>query len=290
MGSRCELQVYAPSASGPPTVLQDVVREVRRLEAKYTRYESSSVTSRINAGAGEDGFVDIDDETEQLLDYADALYVQSEGKFDLTSGILRRAWDFRAGRVPSHAQLSSLLPLIGWTRVERRQRAVRLPQAGMEIDFGGFVKEYAADAAAGVCLDRGFAHGLINLGGDVRVLGPHPDGAAWTIGIQHPRETGETIAQINVRQGGLATSGDYERFMMVGDQRYCHLLDPATGMSLQPSLASVSVLAESCLIAGSFSTISMLNSETSAAWLLDTGLPHLCVDLDMRVTGTLGTQ
>src|SRR5258707_8341565 len=109
------------------------------MEGKYTHYRDECVFKRINATAGAEP-VAIDEETQGLIAFADACHRQSGGAFDPTSGVLRRAWRFDVPRAPSREELAPLLSLIGWQRVEVRPGRVRLPQAGMELDFGGFGK------------------------------------------------------------------------------------------------------------------------------------------------------
>jgi thiamine biosynthesis lipoprotein len=96
-----------------------------------------------------------------------------------------------------------------------------------ELDFGGLGKEYAADRAAEVRIGLGARCGLIDLGGDIRTIGPQPDGCPWRIGIRHPRDADKVVAEIALSQGALATSGDYERFLEIDSRRYCHILEPA---------------------------------------------------------------
>lgn len=262
------------------------VAEVLRIEAKYSRYRAESVVSRINAGAG--SAVEIDAETRGLLAYADACFLQSGGLFDPTSGVLRRAWRFDRQRVPDEAELAPLLRLVGWGRVDLGDRSVRLPEGGMELDFGGFGKEYAVDRAAAVLRASGAESALVNLAGDLMILGPQPDGSPWRVGIRHPRREGEVIATLPVSSGALATSGDYERFIEVGGVRHCHVLDPRTGRSAR-GFQSVTVHAESCLVAGSASTIAMLKGRDGGlAWLRDLGLPHFCVLDDGSVFDAFG--
>jgi len=142
MGSPCEVLLEGPAAS--LDAAQCAVREVQRIEARYSRYQAGSVLSRINAAAGTGEVTLVDEETAALLDFAAALHASSGGLFDITSGVLRRAWDFRADLLPSQRELDALLPLIGWQQVRWRDGGVSLPRAGMELDFGGFGKEYAA--------------------------------------------------------------------------------------------------------------------------------------------------
>jgi thiamine biosynthesis lipoprotein len=276
MASLCEVVLAAGDEAHADRLANAAIAEVQRIEAKYSRYRPDSIVGRINAAAGCD-FVECDDETLRLLDFADQLYEESGGLFDITSGVLRRAWDFRAARVPDARELAACTANIGWRRIERQGRAIRLAQAGMELDFGGFGKEYAADRAAEVLLALGVRHGYVNLAGDLRVLGPRPDGTPWAVGIQHPREAGGVLASISLQQGALATSGDYERFFEHEGRRYCHILDPRTGHSVT-WWRSVSVLAPQAIIAGAVSTIAMLKQEPGLAYLQASGFDFLAID------------
>ncbi len=174
---------------------------------------------------------------------------------------------------------SAALPLIGWADVEWTGRTIRLPRAGMEIDFGGIGKEYAADRMATICVEHGVAHGLVNLGGDVRAIGAQSNGAPWRVGIKHPREAGKTIASVELVDGAVATSGDYERFFEIGGRRYCHILDPRTGMPVA-HWQSVSVVAPLCIVAGSCSTMAMLMEAGGEAFLAQQGLSYIAVAPD----------
>ena len=154
----------------------------------------------------------------------------------------------------------------------------------MEIDFGGIGKEYAADRAATICIDHGIRHGLVNLAGDVRVLGPQPDGTPWRIGITHPRCPGATIAGLDLAGGAVATSGDYERYFELDGVRYCHILDPRSGMPVR-HWQSVSVIAPLCVVAGSCSTIAMLLEEGARDFLDAQQVRWLGVTLDGSLQG-----
>lgn len=282
MSSACEIRLDGGGEPGLTAAAQRAIDEVRRIELKYSRYRSDSIVSRINAAAGGDEAVEVDDETAALLDFAAQLHASSDGLFDITSGALRRVWDFRAARVPDAAALAALLPLIGWQQVTWHGHRIRLPRAGMELDFGGFGKEYAADRAAEVLLAAGQRHGFVNLGGDIRVLGPRADGRAWRFGIQHPRRgEGQTIASVEMSHGALATSGDYERFFEQHGRRYCHILDPRSGWPAT-AWAGVSVTAPACVAAGALSTIAMLKGADALDFLATQGATFLAVDTALQ--------
>ena len=277
MASHCEVRVYAPDESTASAWSDAAIVEVRRIETKYSRYRDDSVTTAINRAAGGPA-ISIDTETAGLLDFAAELHAQSDGAFDLTSGVLRRAWDFKAGQIPSQSALDQLLPRVGWSKIEWNSPTLRL-RAEMEIDFGGIGKEYAADRAAAIVVDLGAQHGMVNLGGDVRVIGPHADGQAWRIAVQDPRgELGATIAYMNVSHGAMATSGDYERYFVQDGRRYSHLLDPRTGWPVE-HWCSVSVVAPLCIAAGACATVAMLNPSEVALKFLDAqGVRYLAID------------
>jgi thiamine biosynthesis lipoprotein len=278
MGSRCEVRLAGADAPVLEAAARRAIAEVQRIEAKYSRYRDDSILSRINAAAGRGDAVEVDDETASLLGFAAQLHATSDGLFDLTSGVLRRAWDFRSGIVPSAAQLESLLPLVGWGRVHFDGRRVRLPVAGMELDFGGFGKEYAADRAATLLQQDGLAHGVVNLGGDIRIVGPREDGTPWRLGIQHPRgPDGTTIASVALEAGALATSGDYERFFEHAGRRYCHVLDPRSGWPVS-AWQSVSVALPACVAAGALTTIAMLQGDAALDFLARQGASYLAID------------
>ncbi|GGD00420.1 FAD:protein FMN transferase [Undibacterium terreum] len=276
MASRCEIRLAAPDETAAGRLAQAAVDEVRRIEHKYSRYRPDSIVSRINAAAGKEA-VECDEETSALLAYADCMYKASHGLFDITSGVLRRAWNFRAAALPEPEKLAPLLDLIGWAKVHRDLRRICLPRAGMELDFGGFGKEYAADRAAAVLEEQGVQFGYANLGGDIRVIGPQPDGQAWDIGIQDPRHADRIIATIPVSRGALATSGDYERFFELDGRRYCHILNPRCGMPVS-HWRSVSVLGPLAIAAGSCSTIAMLKQKDALVFLDSSGMSYLAID------------
>ncbi len=277
MASPCELRIQGNDERVMRGAARAAIDEVLRIEKKYSRFDRGSIVSRINGAAGSGRSIEVDDETASLLDFAARLFALSGGRFDITSGVLRRAWDFRAARVPTPAEVDSLLPLVGWQRVEWHGRRIALPRVGMEVDFGGFGKEYAADRAAEVLLREGVAHGFVNLGGDIRVVGPPAEGPGWRLGIRHPRRPGAMLRTLELRTGALATSGDYERFFEADGQRYCHLLDPRTGWPVA-HWQSVSVLAPTCAAAGAACTIAALLQDRGAGFLRAERLPFVLVD------------
>jgi thiamine biosynthesis lipoprotein len=284
MGSPCEVRLEG--VAGAEEIARAARAEVLRLEAKYSRYRDDSLATRINRSAGDKDGVEVDEETARLLDYAHASWVQSDGLFDVTSGILRRAWNFGSGTLPTQDAIDALLPLVGWDKLRWKAPRIVLPRAGMELDFGGYVKEYAADRAAEICRERGARHGLVDLGGDLALVGPHPDGTPWRVGIRDPRQRERALATLPLGWGAVASSGDYERCMIVDGVRYGHVLDPRTGWPVR-GLAAASVVASHCLVAGTLTTIAMLKGEAGPQWLESNRAHCLYVTDAGRVGGSL---
>ena len=285
MASDCAAHVQAETIAASITIALAAEAEVGRIEARYSRYRGDSELARINLVAAAGGATDVDPETAGLIAYAKACFQSGEGAFDITSGPLRQAWNFALPRLPEQREIDALLPRIGLDKVTLSEGRLSFAQAGMELDLGGLGKEYAADRAAEVCCNLGARHGFVDLGGDIRVIGPQPDGQPWRIGIRHPRDPAALVAEVALHDGALATSGDYERFIEVDGARYCHILDPRTGWPAQ-GLSSVTVISERCLVAGSLSTQAMLKGRNGAAWLESLGVRHIAIDDQGRCSGT----
>ncbi len=276
MGSPCCLQFYAATPDQAQRVATEVQQRIQQLEQRYSRYLPNSIISLVNSRAGTGCNTAPDPETFALLRYAEQCYTESEGLFDVTSGVLRQIWHFNQldTTLPTQETINALLPLIGWEKVQWSAERLYLPVAGMELDFGGIVKEYAADLAANVCLSLGITSGVVELGGDLRIIGAMPDGRGWPVAIRDPRQPERTVAQLELTTGALASSGDYERFQIINGVRYSHLLNPKTGWPVS-GLRAVSVIADQCVIAGSLATIAMLKAHTGLGWLKSCGLPFL---------------
>ena len=284
MGSPCELQLFARDGKDARRIYDLAIADIERLEQRYSRYREDSLLSAINRVAAAGGGISVDAETASLLNYAETCYRESDGLFDITSGILRRAWRFDKGQLPDQAKIDGLMPSVGWHLLRWEPPHLEFAP-GMEIDFGGIVKEYAVDRVAALCWNAGARHGVINLGGDIRIIGPRPDGAPWRIGIQHPRRKGAVIESIPLHSGSVASSGDYERCILVDGVRYGHVLNPKTGWPVR-HLASVSVVGDFCVVAGSASTIAMLKEKDGPAWLDKLGLPCFWVDVQGNTGGS----
>lgn len=288
MGSPCELQVYAASKHQFENIAKAVIADLIRLEKKYSRYQADSFLTEINHAANLGREMRVDEETEKLFDYATTCYEQSDGLFDITTGVLRRIWHFSAAnpQPPAQQDIENLLQCVGWDKVDWQPPTLGFKMAGLELDFGGIVKEYAADRAASLSQVFGAKHGIINLGGDIKIIGPHPDGSPWRIGIRDPKDQNAISGVVFLKTGAMATSGDYERCLWFEGKRYGHILNPKTGWPVQ-HFASITVVSDHCVLAGSASTIGMLKESDGEAWLKQVGLPYQIIDLNGKIMTTL---
>ena len=281
MGTNCHLHLYATERSAADHAARVAINEVMRIESRYSRYRPDSCLTAINRTAEAGKSIEVDDETAGLLNYSFAAYRKSDGLFDISSGLLRRAWNFKQGQLADQNVLDELVPRVGLDKLIWKDQQLTFLVPGMELDFGGLGKEYAADRVAEFCLSQGIEHGVIDLGGDIRVLGPHPCGEAWQIGIRHPRFPGTMMAIASLKHGSLATSGDYERCITLNGKRYSHILNPKTGWPVH-GLCSVTAMTDQCLVAGSVCTIAMLKGSDGIDWLNSLGIDHCWMDEDGR--------
>jgi len=250
-----------------------------RIEQKFSRYRSDNIVARINSAAGQP--VEVDDETARLLDFADLAWKVSDGNFDITSGVLRRAWKFDGGsHVPDAAEIRALLPLVGWSRASwQRPWLTLLP--GMEIDFGGIGKEYAVDQALAAAAQVTDEPVLVNFGGDLAVTGPCREGRPWRVGIESIAAAGESVPDhshaarlLELSVGALATSGDTYRYVNDTGERRPHVLDPRTGEPVRGAPRSITVASPTCTQAGLWCTLAMLKGDGAEAFLEREGVRY----------------
>jgi thiamine biosynthesis lipoprotein len=270
MASPCEVLVDGEVEAGAQAVLDAVAMEAWRVEDKYSRYRTGNIVHAINTSGGR--AVVVDDESAGLLDFSAQLYSLSEGHFDITSGVLRRAWKFDGGtHIPAAAEIEALRELVGWRRVSWNRPSLAMP-AGMEIDFGGICKEYAVDRAAGMARELHTESVLVNFGGDLAVSRPRLSGLPWRVGVETSNAGHPGAAKmIDLRQGALATSGDTYRYMARDGKRYTHILDPRTGCPVENAPRSVTVAASTCTQAGMLTTLALLQGGRAEQFLNEAG-------------------
>ena len=273
MASPCEVLVLDENRGLAREALGRVADEAWRIEAKLSRYRDDNIIHRINHADG--AAVQVDEETGRMLDFAQTLFELSDGRFDITSGVLRKAWKFDGSdRVPGDTEVEALLERIGWQRVLWDGRNIAL-QPGMQIDLGGIGKEYAVDRAAQLAADFTEVPCLVNFGGDLMCSRPRLDGQPWRVGIEQvdarPAEAPAASKTVRLTAGGLATSGDARRYLLKDGVRYPHILDPRSGRPVMDAPRSVTVAAATCTEAGMLATLAMLEGIGAEAFLDEQG-------------------
>lgn len=264
MASPCELLLETDDLRAAEKLGRIASNEAWRIETKFSRYRNDSVVSALNRSHGRR--MAVDEETAALINYAAQCYTLSGGRFDITSGVLRRCWKFdRSDNVPDGAAVAELLPLIGFEKIDWQEPLIAMP-ADMEIDFGGFGKEYAVDRVLLMIAAQFAGAVLVNFGGDL-AANHAPTGGPWKIGIERPGVEGEARLLLELSRGALATSGDTHRYLVRDGVRYSHILDVHTGFPVPDVPRSVTVVGSSCVEAGMIATCAMLQGNGAESFL-----------------------
>jgi FAD:protein FMN transferase len=206
--------------------------EIKRIE-DLTSFHKPSGLAQVNGAAGQGPFK-AEPEALKLIAKSLQFAEKSRGGFDPTIGPVCKLWQFSGGgepRLPEKAEIADALTKVGWNKVKIDPEAgtITLPQPGMALDLGGIAKGYTLDRAADVIRKLGVTSALVNIGGDVLVIGEREPGKPWRIGVQDPRDPKGIVAVAALKDTVIVTSGDYERFFIRNDKRYHHLLDPSSG-------------------------------------------------------------
>jgi thiamine biosynthesis lipoprotein len=272
MAGPCELLLDMDDESLARSLLALAAGEARRIERKFSRYRSDNLIHRINTSNGAP--VSLDDETADLIDYAARCFELSDGRFDITSGVLRAVWRFDgSGNIPTSEAVQAVMAHVGWRKAQWQRPVLQLAP-GMEIDLGGLGKEYAVDRVARLLRPQTTAQFLVNFGGDLYVSGARRDGVPWVIGLDDPSASGaRALGELHVQHGGIATSGDARRYLLKDGVRYSHILDARSGWPVSDAPRAVTVVAPTCLEAGVLATFALLHGGDARAFLEAQGVP-----------------
>lgn len=272
MASLCEVLIDTKDIVLAKKMGIIAANEAWRIEDKYSRYNKASLCGKMNAKAGDE--VEIDDETYQLLAFAHQCYEMSDGAFDITSGILRKAWVFDGSEnLPSAKTVEELLKFVGWHHVNYTPTRFVM-RKGMEIDFGGLGKEYAVDRAVLLLSKVTDVAFLVNYGGDLAAFGKRKDNNRWQVGIEHPAFKSDQSIVVTVKEGAVATSGNAHRFLLKDGERYSHILDVKTGWPVKNAPASMTVAAPKCIQAGFLASLALMQGNKAEAFLTEQEITH----------------
>jgi len=242
MGTRCAVELWATDRAAGQDAIDAVFTDMRRIDALMSTYKPDSEISRVNADAAR-APVPVTAELFGLLQTAQQYSALSKGAFDITYASVGYLYDYRQHHRPDASAIAAALPTVDYRqlKLDPEKRTVAFGKPGMRIDLGGIAKGYAVDRGIELLKKRGFAHAMVNAGGDTRVSGDR-FGKPWVIGIRHPDRKEEVALRIPLEDAAFSTSGDYERFFDEGGVRYHHIIDPKTGQSPH-AVRSVTIIA-----------------------------------------------
>jgi FAD:protein FMN transferase len=257
MGNCFEIAVVGDDEHLANTHIESAVAEIKRIEKLLTTFSEDSVTNQINASAGSTA-VPVPKEVYNLIERCQNISALTQGAFDISYGGLdKRFWNFDMGmkELPSAEIARKAIRLIDYTKIilDHSDNSVLLAEKGMRIGFGGIGKGYAAEMAKAVLKKQGVDNGFVNAAGDLTTWGRQEDGRPWTIGIADPDKKESIFSSLNITDTSVATSGNYEKFVMIGGRRYAHTIDPKTGFPVS-GIKSVTIITPNAELADAMAT------------------------------------
>ena len=245
MGTLFVATVWTRDSTGGAAALRAAHDSVRLVDSLMSTYRAESELSQVNAHAARGDPVPVSPQTMAVLRKARLYWRLSGGAFDPTVGPIVRAWGFEGGRGrrPAARSLDSLRALVGFGDVvlDSAANTVWLPRAGMRLDLGGIAKGYALDLARRALARSSIQGGTLDLGGNLLVFGHPPDGDKWRVAIVNPLRREHTVGELALDSGAVATSGDYEHYLVIGGRRYGHLIDSRTAMPARGVLSATAI-------------------------------------------------
>lgn len=269
-----------PSDISPQELEQGISTAFSYSGQLIASWDKASEISRFNQYA-DTNWVPVSPELAKVVATALELSRQSGGAYDVTVGPLIELWGFSAentdhDRIPSQEKIDATRARVGYQKLEVRLQppALRKSRADLHVELASLADGFAADLAGEYLESKGVRNYMVEIAGEIRTRGSSPRGDAWHIAIEKPQETGRAVQQgLRLHDTGLATSGDYRNFFMEGGKRYSHTLDPQTGYPITHQLASVSVIADSAMLADAYATLLMaLGEEKGKVFAEERGL------------------
>jgi thiamine biosynthesis lipoprotein len=257
MGNRFEVSVVTADSAWADHVIDLAVQEIRRIENLLTTFKDDSETNRVNANAGI-APVQVSRETLGIVQRSLKISSLTQGAFDISYGSVdKRLWNFdeTMQALPTVAIAKQMTRFINYRNVivNEEDSTIFLKEKGMRIGFGGIGKGYAAERAKQLLQQLGVKSGIVNASGDLTAWGMQHDGRPWTIGIAHPDLAGLPFSYLNISNMAVATSGNYEKYIMIGGKRYSHTIDPRTGLPVR-GIKSVTIICANAEMADAIAT------------------------------------
>ena len=288
MGTYMTLTAYGESAEAALTISEDRIKE---LEALWSTTDENSDIYKVNQSGG--ARTEVSEETAEILQFAIDMAEQTGGFLDPTISPVVTAWGFISGEyyIPTENELTDLLRNVDYEKVLLEGNFVTLPN-GMQLDLGAVGKGYTGDIVAELLKEQGITSALLDIGGNVQMVGRKPDGSRWRLGIQNPFGEG-SLGILESEDGAVVTSGNYERYFIGEDgKQYGHIIDPSTGYPAESGLASVSIIAKEGKLCDSLSTAIYVMGldEATEYWKENGGFEMLLVTDENEIYLTEGIK
>jgi thiamine biosynthesis lipoprotein len=283
MGNNFIITVVADDEAFAQQNISLAIEEIRRIERLLTTYNNDSQTQLINQNAGIQPVV-VDQEVFDLIERSIGISKITQGTFDITyGGIDTTLWNFdkTMDRLPSPETALKMVHLINYRNIilDKENRSVFLKEKGMRIGFGGIGKGYAAEMAKKLLVKNNVKSGIINASGDLAAWGLQPNGKPWTIGIGNPERPTSAFSHIEISNRAVATSGNYEKFVIIDGKKYSHTIDPKTGLPTS-GIKSVTIISDNAEFADAMTTPISILGITAGLYLINQ-LPNLyCIIID----------
>ena len=269
MGTAVECQAFHGVPKQARRAVEAAFAAVQQVDRDMSLYRPDSDIGRLNRLSGQKEIA-IRRSTAAVLRASLGVGRNSRGALDVTITPLLNQWGFYSVRkeAPGSRQLDAAVALVDYRRVhfDDVKGTVRLGRRGMQIDFGGIAKGFAVDQAIEALRAQGVRQGMVNAGGDLGLLGRHPDGDPWLVGVQHPLAPARLLLALSLDGGAVATSGNYLRYRVYDGRRYGHLLHPQHGYPADTAL-SMTVLAPTAMRADALATAALVMGRDGLAWL-----------------------
>ena len=257
MGNRFEISILANEENFANANIDLAVAEISRIEKLLTTFSNDSVTFQINENAGIQPVV-VPKEVFDLIFRCQMISKMTQGAFDISYGSIdKKFWNFDLNMtsLPDKDLAKKAVELINYENIilNETDKTVFLKNKGMRIGFGGIGKGYAAECAKKILKQNGIESGIVNAAGDLTAWGYQENGEAWTIGIADPNKKESVFSTFNITNTSVATSGNYEKFVLIDGKKYSHTIDPKTGYPIS-GIKSVTIIAENAEIADALAT------------------------------------
>lgn len=240
------------------SAIEESFLKMEETQGVMNRFEKQSEVSRINnVRPGEK--IRLSTEMSRILNKCVELNRISDGAFDITATPLINLWgDYKEKEeLPTRREIIDALESVGTENINLKGNTLYIRHEGVKIDLSGIAKGYVVDEGVKILKERGIKNCLIDAGGDMYCLGDGPDNKGWHVGIRHPRED-SLIGMLTLNNQAVATSGDYQKFFMVGGKRFSHIIDPRTGYPVKNNVMSMTVITNDCIMADGLATALMV--------------------------------